>query len=51
MVFNLGSIALERQDWQRAKRPEQFCSVDQGICGHLTRRNLAALATERGSRS
>jgi tetratricopeptide (TPR) repeat protein len=30
------------------KRPDQFCSVDQGIYGHLARRNLAALATERG---
>ena len=30
------------------KRPEQFCSVDQGIYGHLTLRNLAALAAERG---
>ena len=30
------------------KRPDQFCSVDQGIFGHLTRRNLAALAAERG---
>ena len=30
------------------KRPDQFCSVDQGIHGHLTRRNLAALAAERG---
>jgi glycosyltransferase involved in cell wall biosynthesis/tetratricopeptide (TPR) repeat protein len=29
-------------------RPDQFSSVDQGIYGHLTRRNLAALATERG---
>ena len=29
-------------------RPNQFCSVDQGIYGHLTRRNLAALAAERG---
>jgi hypothetical protein len=28
--------------------PEQFCSVDQGIYGHLTRRNLAVLAQERG---
>jgi Glycosyl transferase family 2 len=28
-------------------RPERFCSVDQGIFGHLTRRNLAALAEER----
>ena len=29
-------------------RPEQFRSVDPGIYGHLTRRNLAALAAERG---
>jgi hypothetical protein len=29
-------------------RPDQFCSVDQGIYGHLTRRDLAALAAERG---
>jgi len=37
--------------WRRIltlKRPEQFASVDQGIYGHLTRRNLAALARERG---
>jgi hypothetical protein len=30
------------------RRPEQFCSVDQEIYGHLTRRNLAVLAAERG---
>jgi glycosyltransferase involved in cell wall biosynthesis len=30
------------------RRPDQFCSVDQGIFGHLTRRTLAALAAERG---
>ena len=30
------------------KRPDQFCSVDQGIYSHLTRRNLAVLAAERG---
>ena len=30
------------------KRPDQFCSFDKGIYGHLTRRNLAALAAERG---
>ena len=32
--------------WRRIltlKRPNQFCSIDQGIYGHLTRRNLAAL--------
>ena len=37
--------------WRRIltlKRPDQFCSVDQGIYGHLTQRNLAALAEERG---
>ena len=40
--------------WRRIltlKRPNQFCSVDQGIFGHLTRRNLAAIATERGDHS
>jgi len=31
-------------------RPEQYCSVDQGIYGHLTRRNLAVLAAQRGDR-
>jgi glycosyltransferase involved in cell wall biosynthesis len=39
--------------WRRIlelKRPERFASVDMGICGHLTRRNLAALAAERGER-
>ena len=30
------------------QRPDQFCSFDQGIYGHLTRRNLAVLAAERG---
>jgi len=37
--------------WRRIlslHRPEQFSSVDQGIYGHLTRRNLAVLAAERG---
>ena len=41
------------QDWRRIltlRRPEKFASVDQGIYGHVTRRNLAALATERGDR-
>jgi hypothetical protein len=36
--------------WRRIltlKRPNVFCSIDQGIYGHLTRRNLAALAAER----
>ena len=37
--------------WRRIltlSRPQKFASVDHGIYGHLTRRNLAALATERG---
>ena len=32
------------------RRPEKFASVDMGIYGHLTRRNLAMLAAERGDR-
>jgi tetratricopeptide (TPR) repeat protein len=39
--------------WRRIltlQRPEQFSSVDQGIYGHLTLRNLAVLAEERGDR-
>jgi tetratricopeptide (TPR) repeat protein len=37
--------------WRRIlalHRPERFASVDMGIYGHLTRRNLAALAEEGG---
>jgi len=36
--------------WRRilgVQRPDQFCSVDQGIFGQLTLRNLAVLAEER----
>jgi hypothetical protein len=29
----------------------QFCGVDQGIYGHLTYRNLASLAQERGDKA
>ena len=46
-----GQPAEAETTWRRIltlKRPEQFCSVDQGIYGHLTLRNLAALAQERG---
>jgi hypothetical protein len=32
-------------------RPNVFCSIDQGTIGHLTHRNLAALAAERGDQS
>jgi hypothetical protein len=37
--------------FQGQQRGDPFCSVDQGICGHLTLRNLAALAEERGDSS
>ena len=43
--------AEAENSWRRIlglRRPNQFCSVDQGIYGHLTRRNLAVLAAERG---
>ncbi len=43
--------AEAEHSWRRIlglNRPNRFCSVDQGIYGHLTRRNLAALAAERG---
>ena len=46
-----GESSEAEQCWRlilTLKRPEQFCSVDQGIYGHLTRRNLAVLAAERG---
>jgi tetratricopeptide (TPR) repeat protein len=39
--------------WRRVltlRRPEKFSSVDPGIYGHLTRRNLASLVEERGDR-
>jgi tetratricopeptide (TPR) repeat protein len=37
--------------WQHLltlRRPDHFASVDEGIYGHVTRRNLAVLAEERG---
>ncbi len=46
-----GEPAEAEQCWRRIltlSRPEKFASMDQGIYGHLTRRNLAALAKERG---
>jgi len=48
-----GQPAEAEACWRRIltlKRPDQFCSVDQGTYGHLTLRNLAALAEERGDR-
>ena len=46
-----GESADAERCWRRIlslRRPEQFSSVDQGIYGHVTRRNLAVLAAERG---
>jgi tetratricopeptide (TPR) repeat protein len=46
-----GESAEAERCWRRIlnlKRPDQFCSFDQGIYGHVTRRNLAAVAEERG---
>jgi glycosyltransferase involved in cell wall biosynthesis len=48
-----GEPAEAEACWRRIlglSRPERFASVDMGIYGHLTRRNLAALAAERGDR-
>jgi len=41
---NVGKVASG--EWR--ERSDEFCSVDQGIYGHLTLRNLAVLAEERG---
>ncbi len=46
-----GEPAEAERAWRRIlslRRPEKFASLDQGIYGHVTRRNLAALAGERG---
>jgi glycosyltransferase involved in cell wall biosynthesis len=46
-----GESAQAEACWQRIltlHRPEQYCSLDEGIYGHITRRNLAVLAAERG---
>jgi tetratricopeptide (TPR) repeat protein len=48
---NRGEPAEAEASWRRIltlRRPERFASVDMGIYGHLTRRDLAALAAERG---
>ena len=49
-----GQPAEAEACWRRIrtlKRPDQFCSVDPGIYGHLILRNLAVLAEERGDRA
>jgi len=43
-----GEWRVASGEWR--ERTDQFCSVDQGIYGHLTLRNLAVLAEERGDR-
>jgi glycosyltransferase involved in cell wall biosynthesis len=58
--FRKGVVHLQRGEMAQSeasftrilglKRPEQFCSEDAGIYGHLTRRNLALLAGARGDR-
>ncbi len=50
----LGEPAEAAACWRRVltlRRPERFASVDEGIYGHVTRRNLAALAVEQGDRA
>ncbi len=50
----LGSTMEAEMCWRRILdlgRPEKFCSIDQGIYGQLTRRNLAIIAGERGDRT
>jgi hypothetical protein len=50
VVHRMAGQPVEAETWRRIltlKRPEQSCSVDLGIYGHLTLRNLAALAAER----
>jgi tetratricopeptide (TPR) repeat protein len=46
-----GEPAEAETCWRRVltlSRPDEFASLDMGIFGHLTRRNLAILAEERG---
>jgi hypothetical protein len=46
-----GEPAEAERRWRRIPGlgpPERFASVDMGIYGHLTRRNLAAMAADRG---
>ena len=45
-----GGLEAARACWEHVltlRRPEKFSSVDVGIYGHLTRRNLARIAEER----
>ena len=50
----LGKTAEAEACWRkilRLKRPTTFSSIDQGIYGHLTRRNLAIIAGERDDKA
>jgi glycosyltransferase involved in cell wall biosynthesis len=61
LLFRAAVVHRYGGDWSQAEAcwrriltlrpPERFSSVDAGIYGHLTRRNLAALAEERGDRA
>jgi hypothetical protein len=47
----LGDTPEAERCWRtilELQRPMAFSSIDQGIFGHLTRRNLAIIAGERG---
>jgi hypothetical protein len=49
-IFGPAQPAEAEACWRRTltlKRPDQFCSVDQGLYGHLTLRNLSVLAEAR----
>src|SRR5208337_702116 len=49
-----GQPAEAEACWRRIltlKGPDRFCSVDQDIYGHLTLRNLALLAEQRGDQA
>ncbi len=49
-----GEPAEAEAAWRRIltlRRPRKFASMDQGIYGHVTRRNLAVLAAERGDQA
>jgi glycosyltransferase involved in cell wall biosynthesis len=49
-----GEPERARACWERVltlRRPERFASLDEGIYGHVTHRNLATLAEEHGDRA
>ena len=53
LLLLVGCAAYAKDCWRRIltlRRPDQLCSIDQGIYGHLTLRNLAVLAVERVDR-